>query len=137
VQGAINSLTSTNATPRVVSIRNGLYNEIVDISGKHYITLRGQSRTGAIISFPNNINYQTPVNNGTTHARMNFKVNANDIAFDTLTISNSTPQGGGQAEALMIESSAKRCIVYNSEIDSRQDTILANVNSSQGYFAGF
>ncbi len=134
VQGAINSLTSTNATPRVVSIRNGLYNEIVDISGKHYITLRGQSRTGAIISFPNNINYQTPVNNGTTHARMNFKVNANDIAFDTLTISNSTPQGGGQAEALMIESSAKRCIVYNSEIDSRQDTILANVNSSQGYF---
>jgi hypothetical protein len=34
----------------------------------------------------------------------------------------------------MIESSAKRCIVNNSEIDSRQDTILANVNSSQAYF---
>ena len=134
VQGAINSLTSTNATPRVVSIRNGLYNEIVDIAGKHYITLRGQSRTGAIISFPNNSVFQTPVNNGTTHARMSFKVNANDIAFDSLTISNSTPQGGSQAEALMIETSAKRCIVNNSDIVSRQDTILANVNSSQAYF---
>ena len=34
----------------------------------------------------------------------------------------------------MIESSAKRCIVNNADINSRQDTILANVNSSQGYF---
>ena len=135
VQGAVNSLaTGTNATQRVVSIRNGLYNEIVDIAGKNNITLRGQSRTSAVIFFPNNINYQNPVNGGTTHARMTFKVNANDIVFDTMTISNSTPQGGGQAEALMIETSAKRCVGYNSEIDSRQDTILANVNSSQAYF---
>jgi pectin methylesterase-like acyl-CoA thioesterase len=135
VQGAINSLAvGTNATQRVVSIRNGLYNEIVDIAGKHNVTLRGQSRSGAVIYFPNNNNFQAPVNGGTTHARMTFKVNANDIVLDTLTVSNSTPQGGSQAEALMIESSAKRCIVYNSELDSRQDTILANVNSSQAYF---
>ena len=135
VQGAVNSLaTGTSATQRVINIRNGLYNEIVDITGKNNITLRGQSRTGAVVYFPNNINYQNPVNGGTTHGRMTFKVNANDIVFDTMTISNSTAQGGGQAEALMIETGAKRCVVYNSEIDSRQDTILANVNSSQAYF---
>ncbi len=134
VQGAVNSLaTGTNATQRVVSIRNGLYNEIVDIAGKHNVTLRGQSRAGAVIYFPNNANFQT-ANGGTTHARMTFKVNANDIVLDTLTVSNSTPQGGSQAEALMIESNAKRCIVFNSEIDSRQDTILGNQNSSQTYF---
>lgn len=134
VQGAVNSLaTGTNATQRVINIRNGIYAEIVDIAGKHNVTFRGQSRTGAVVAFPNNATFQA-VNSGTTHARMTFKVNANDIVLDTLTVSNSTPQGGSQAEALMIESSAKRCIVYNSEIDSRQDTILANVNSSQAYF---
>jgi hypothetical protein len=130
----VNSLaTGTNATQRVINIRNGIYNEIVDITGRNNVTFRGQSRAGAVVAFPNNATFQA-VNSGTTHARMTFKVNANDIVLDTLTVSNSTPQGGSQAEALMIESSAKRCIVYNSEIDSRQDTILANVNSSQAYF---
>jgi hypothetical protein len=134
VQGAVNSFAAgTNATQRVVNIRNGLYNEIVDIAGKHNVTLRGQSRAGVVLYFPNNATFQT-ANSGTTHARMSFKVNANDVVLDTLTVSNSTPQGGSQAEALMVESGAKRCIVYNSEIDSRQDTILANVNSSQAYF---
>ncbi len=133
VQGAVNAIPPGNTTPTVINIRNGLYNEIVDIAGKNNVTFLGQSRNGAIISFPNNANFQA-ANGGTTHARMNFKVNANDIVLDTLTISNSTPQGGSQAEALMIESGAKRCIVINSEIDSRQDTILANVNSSQAYF---
>ena len=134
VQGAVNALaTGTNSTQRVVSIRNGLYTEIVDITGKHNITLRGQSRDGAVVVFPNNGNFQS-ANSSTTHARMTFKVNANDIVLDTLTISNSTPQGGSQAEALMIESNAKRCIVYNSELDSRQDTVLGNQNSSQTYF---
>src|SRR5579885_2564373 len=133
VQGAVNAIPPGNTTPTVINIRNGLYNEIVDIAGRNNVTFLGQSRNGAIISFPNNANFQA-ANGGTTHARMNFKVNANDIVLDTLTISNSTPQGGSQAEALMIESGAKRCIVINSEIDSRQDTILANVNSSQAYF---
>ncbi len=134
VQGAVNSIPAgTNATQRVINIRNGIYTEIVDVAGKHNVTFRGQSRAGAVVAFPNNANFQA-VNGGTTQARMTFKVNANDVVFDTLTVSNSTPQGGSQAEALMIETSAKRCIVFNSELDSRQDTILANVNSSQAYF---
>lgn len=134
VQGAVNSIPSgTNATQRVIDIRNGNYNEIVDIAGKHNVTLRGQSRNGTVVFFPNNATYQV-ANGGTTHARMSFKVNANDIVLESLTLSNSTPQGGSQAEALMIETSAKRCIVNNADLVSRQDTILANVNSSQAYF---
>lgn len=65
---------------------------------------------------------------------MNFRVAANSIALDNLTISNATPQGGAQAEALMIESGARQCVVNNCEIDSLQDTILANINTSQAYF---
>ena len=76
---------------------------------------------------------------GSTHDRMTFKVNANDVGIENLTISNSTPQGGGQAEALMVEgnsapSAAKRCIVNNCDICSRQDTVLANINASQAFF---
>ncbi len=65
---------------------------------------------------------------------MAFKVYANDLAIENMTVVNTTPQGGSQAEALMIESGAARFILNNAEVDSRQDTILANVNSSQGYF---
>jgi hypothetical protein len=132
VQGAVDSLAVNAAGAlRVITIKNGTYFEIVNISSKTNVTLRGQSRLGTFIKYPNNLNI-TP--NGTTHARMTFKVNANDIAIENLSVTNSTLQGGGQAEALMIESAAKRCIINNCEIDSRQDTILANVNSSQGYF---
>ncbi len=130
VQGAVDSLPVAGASRRTIHIRNGDYFEIVNISGKTNITLRGESRTGTIIRYPNNANLAP---GGTTHARMTFKVNANDIALENLTITNSTPQGGGQAEALMI-SNGRRCIVFNCELYSRQDTILANISASQAYF---
>lgn len=133
VQGAVNDIPAGNTTPRVINIHDGIYTEIVDIAGRHNVTFRGQSRTGTLVGYPNNATFQA-ANGGTTHARMAFKVNANDIAIENLTITNMTPQGGSQAEALMIESSAKRCIVNNATVVSRQDTILANVNSSQAYF---
>lgn len=131
VQGAVDSIPLNNTAYTLLNVRNGNYVEIVNISSKHRVTFRGQSRAGTVISYPNNANIAP---GGTTHARMSFKVNANDIAIENLTLLNSTPQGGSQAEALMIESGARRCIVFNADVNSRQDTILANINSSQGYF---
>ena len=129
VQGALDSLPIGNTTPTLVKIQNGTYTEFVDTKNKNNVTFRGQSRTGTIIQYLNN-NTQ----NGTTHARMSFKVFSNDIVIENLTLINTTPQGGSQAETLMIESGAARFILNNAEVDSRQDTILANVNTSQGYF---
>ncbi|MGD0208397.1 MAG: pectinesterase family protein [Verrucomicrobiota bacterium] len=131
VQGAVDSIALGNTTPTLINIRNGNYVEIVDIASKNNLTLRGQSRAGTIISYGNNANI-APL--GTTHARMSFKVYANDIKLENLTLWNSTPQGGSQAEALTIDTGAQRFILNNCEADSLQDTILANVNSSQGYF---
>jgi pectin methylesterase-like acyl-CoA thioesterase len=133
VQGAVNSVPNANTTPKVINIRDGLYQEIVNISAKHNLTLRGQSRTGTRVGFANNSTYQA-ANGGTTHARMAFKVNANDIYVESLSLTNLTPQGGSQAEALMLESGARRFICNDVTIASRQDTILANINTSQGYF---
>lgn len=133
VQGAVNSVASGNTTPTTINIRNGDYNEIVNTSGKHNITFRGESRAGVTVGYANNATFQA-ANSGTTHARMAFKVNANDITVHNLTITNRTPQGGSQAEALMMSTGARRFVCYNATISSRQDTILANQNSSQGYF---
>jgi PKD repeat protein len=130
VQGAVDSLPSGNTTYTLVTIHNGTYTEIVDTRNKNHITFRGQSRAGTIVGYKNN----DPQNPG-THFRMAFKVFGTDTAIENMTVVNTTPQGGQQAEALMLESAAVRFILNNAELDSRQDTILANgVPQSQGYF---
>ena len=130
VQGAIDSVASGNTTPTLININNGNYVEIVNVKTKHNLTLRGQSRAGVIIGYANNANIQ-----GSTHYRMAIKINANDIAFDNLTLTNRTPQGGSQAEALMLESNVKRFIFNNCNLGSYQDTLLANGSAqAQAYF---
>jgi pectin methylesterase-like acyl-CoA thioesterase len=121
VQGAVDAVPANNATPTVINIRNGTYKEIVDIHSKNNLLLRGQSRSGALFGYPNNAHLQ-----GSTHFRMACKVNANDISFDNLTVTNMTPVGGSQAEALMLESNVKRFICNNCILGSYQDTLLAN-----------
>ncbi len=129
VQGAIDSVPAASTTPRLITVKNGTYTEIVNISGKHNLTIRGQSRAGTIIGYGNNNNL-----NGSTANRMAVKINANDIAVENLTLVNTTPQGGSQAETIMVNTGARRFIVNNCDVNSLQDTILVNVNSSQAYF---
>ena len=129
VQGAVDSIAPGNTNFTVINIHTGNYVEIVDISGKTNVTFRGQNRYGTVVGYPNNNNI-----NGTTAARMAFKVNASDIHIENLTITNGTPQGGSQAEALLIYNNGLRCVVDKCEIKSRQDTILINASTSQGYF---
>ena len=128
VQGALDYFPTSSATPRVISIRNGTYTEIVSIK-KSNVILRGQNRTNTIIAYANNAYLQ-----GSTHFRMSFKIDANDIGVESLTITNSTPKGGSQAEALMVETDRKRFIAYNVNICSFQDTILMNTEGTQCYF---
>jgi len=49
IQGAINSLPETSATPRTIFIRNGVYNEKLYIE-KHNIILLGENREKTIIT---------------------------------------------------------------------------------------
>jgi pectin methylesterase-like acyl-CoA thioesterase/PKD repeat protein len=129
VQGAVDSVPLNNTTPTLINIQNGQYTELVDITSKNNLTFRGQSRDGVLVGYPNNVN----INSGTS-ARMAFKVNANDIAIDNMTITNMTAKGGGQAEALEVYTNAKRCILNNAVVSSFQDTILINDFTSQAYF---
>lgn len=130
VQGAVDSVPANNTTPTLISINNGNYVEILNIKSKNNLTLRGQSRNGTVIGYANNNNMTAG-----THFRMSTKINANDIAFDNLTLTNRTPFGGSQAEALMLESRALRFILNNCTIASYQDTFLGNGGGqAQAYF---
>ena len=129
VQGAVDYVPSGNTTPRLINIRDGTYTEVVNVNNRHNLTFRGQSRSNTVLAYDNNA-----AMNGSTHYRMAFKVNANDIALDTLTITNSTPRGGSQAEALMVETDKKRFVAWNLNLCSYQDTILLNTSGTQCYF---
>ena len=131
VQGAVDFVPLNNGVNRLVNIRDGTYTELVNTRTKSNITFRGQSRAGTIVQYRNN-DSQNPG----THFRMSFKVFGNDIAIENLTLMNTTPQGGSQAEALMIENDVKRFILNNAEVDSRQDTILAGVTIGRGAVIG-
>jgi pectin methylesterase-like acyl-CoA thioesterase len=127
VQGAVDFLPA-NSNPRVVvNIRNGYYQEIVFVNAKNNITFRGQEQTNTIISYPNN----DPLNGGTSLRPM-FRARGNDLTFDALTLTNSTPKGGSQAEALRID--GQRDIFTNVFLASFQDTLLINNSGDSAYF---
>lgn len=127
VQGAIDLIPANNTTKRYINVRNGTYQEIVRVSSKHNLAFRGQNRKRTVIAYPNNSNL-----NASTNTRPLFNVVANDVSFDNLTLQNTTPDGGSQAEALRVN--AQRCVVNNCELRSYQDTFLVNSSTDTAYF---
>lgn len=92
VQGAIDFAPAQSATPLTIFIRNGDYREIVYLKGKSNLTLRGESREGVVVRYPNNSAFN--------RIRPAFTVTeANDIQLSTFTIRNDFI---GQAEALLL-----------------------------------
>jgi pectin methylesterase-like acyl-CoA thioesterase len=126
VQGALDFLPSANSQHVLIFIRRGVYQEIIYVNGKKNITFRGEDRKQTIITYPNNNN----LNPGGSSVRTMINVNADDIAMENLTLTNSTPHGGSQAEALRV--SGRRFILNNADLDSYQDTFLIN---SMGHYA--
>lgn len=92
------------------------------------ISIIGQDRQQTIVAYPDNNNI-----NPSSSTRPSFGfTSANDCSVQNLTITNSTPHGGSQAEALYINTS-KRFICLNANVDSYQDTILCNAPGDQEY----
>lgn len=126
IQGAVDFLPKDNTSPRAINIRNGIYQEIVRVNSKHNISFRGEDRKRTVISYPNNNN----INPG-SNTRTMFNVAANGISFTNLTLSNSTPKGGSQAEALRVN--GQRCLVDHCDLHSYQDTFLINNVTDTAY----
>jgi hypothetical protein len=128
VQGAIDSVPANNTTPTTIHIRDGVYTEIDRVNAKNDITFIGQDRHQTVITYANNNN----INPSTTTRPMFGVTEANNIAIENLTMTNSTPLGGSQAEALLINY-AKQFILLVCDLDSYQDTLLVNQSGDQAY----
>jgi pectin methylesterase-like acyl-CoA thioesterase len=129
VQGAADFVPNANSNHVLINIRDGTYTEIVRLNSKNNVTFRGQDRNQSIITYSNNNNI-----NGSTSTRPMFGViGANDVAIENITLTNSTPKGGSQAETLYVNS-VKRFILFNANLCSFQDTLLVNNNGDTAYF---
>ncbi len=118
LQGAIDWIPDDNQLPVNISIRNGTYDGIVYIApSKDHIHISGEDRDKTILSGFNNDHF-----NPTRGGRALISVEANDFTAENLTIHNTTPFHGSQAEALRIN--GDKCVLRNCNFLSFQDTLL-------------
>jgi pectin methylesterase-like acyl-CoA thioesterase len=88
------------------------------VTGKRGVTLRGADAASTVISYPNN----EQLNPGTAQRAMVTALSSDDLVIERLTLQNTTPQGGSQAEALRVR--GNRVILRDSRFLSLQDTLL-------------
>jgi len=131
IQEAINSTRDLGPGEVIIHIKNGTYNEKLEIpSWKHQLSLIGESRENTII---NNDDYSGKIDPVTgkeysTFTSYTVLVRGDDIKFENLTINNSSC-GEGQAVALHVE--GDRFVIKNSKILGCQDTIYTATSGSR------
>jgi pectin methylesterase-like acyl-CoA thioesterase len=118
VQGAFDAIPANNTTARTITVQANTYHEILYLSGKKNLTLTGSDRTNTIIEYPNN----DKLNAGTSARPLFYANGANGLTVSNLTIYNTTPQDGSQAEAFAVN--ADQVILRSANVKSLQDTLL-------------
>lgn len=144
VQGALDFIPDGNTTPTTVHLRPGTYAEIVFFTNKHDITLIGDDRRRCVITYPNNARFNPSggnpyggrsdnpsaqaVHGGHIYHRGVFMAHRDDnLTLANLTIRNTTPVGGSQAEALILNGTADaHAILADVDLFSHQDTLQIN-----------
>ena len=125
IQSAIDFVPANNTRRTVITVKPGEYVEQIYIpSNKPHIIVRGEDRNTRI-RYPNNANLNS-------QQRQVFGVDAPDFTLEYLTIQNTTPKGGSQAEAF--RGNNQRITLNYVNLISYQDTLWlqgsAFVNSS-------
>jgi hypothetical protein len=121
VQGAIDAAATD--VPVVIDVAAGNYHEILLVSGLAALTLRGQERDTTVVSYANNDAFQRGA--GTVSRGLLTVENTPRFTIESLTLHNTTPEGGSQAEALVVQAGV-RTVVRNARLVSTQDTVMMN-----------
>ena len=151
VQGALDSIPDGSVTPITLFIRKGTYREIIFFTNKHGITILGEDRRETVIAYANNAKFnasggnpfagrtpnpgaENPRAGGNIYRRGMFLAHrVNDFTLANLTLRNLTPQGGSQAEALIVNgTTSARTVIKDVDFYSFQDTVQIN---GQAYLA--
>lgn len=117
VQGALDFAPATSTEPFEIVIRNGRYDELVFLNGKSNIILRGESRDGVVVRYPNNSAFNPP--RGNPSRRPAFQLHeVSDVQLSNFTIQNDFI---GQAEALLVR--GDRVIIDNMQLNGSGDAL--------------
>ncbi|MDT0677865.1 pectinesterase family protein [Autumnicola musiva] len=131
IQEAINSTRDLGPGEVIIHIKNGTYNEKLEIpSWKHQLSLIGESKDKTIIvndDFSGKMNPQTGKEHS-TFTSYTVLVQGDDIKIENLSIKNSSC-GEGQAVALHVE--GDRFIIKDCNILGCQDTIYTATEGSR------
>ena len=120
VQGAVDFVPDNNAQRVRIDVRTGTYSEIVYVnSRKPFITVRGEDRRRSVIQYANNNSFNGQVSG---LFRAMFGVDASDFVLENITLHNTTPYGGSQAEAF--RGYGLHTLLNRVDLSSFQDTLL-------------
>lgn len=139
VQAALDFVPANNTTPTTIQVRNGTYFEQIGFQSKHFITLVGEDVDQTVIEYPNNNTFNNV--SGVYHRATMVAQSVHDFTLANLTVRNSTPLNGSQAEAIVINGSSStlgRNILTRCKFYSYQDTVQLNrqVYVSDSYIEG-
>jgi len=120
VQAAVHSIPKTNNERMVVFIKNGVYREKVRVDAS-FVTLRGQSRHGARIEFPQLDEDFNKKPDALGRAVINLN-QANDFVLENLTAENTAGVIGPHAFTIL--GTGDRAVVVNCDVLSHgADTV--------------
>jgi len=140
LQGALSYATTLGKDTAVtIELANGTYQELLYVRDKNNLTIKGASREGTVIAYPNNESYSTgsgaAVSSkpalgsavGAMGGRGLFLVEScNNLVLEDLTIENTfwADDHKGQAETIYFNADNKRLTIENCSLISWQDTFL-------------
>lgn len=116
LSGVLAALPDSAQTPRIVTVKAGVYPGIVRMSDSN-VHFQGEGLDQAIFSHKNSAKMNS--------SREGIVVTGSDITFENLTIFNTYLQdsNGQQAEALYVSTSSQRVFLNNVHLRSHQDTL--------------
>lgn len=119
VQAAIDAAPANSDQRTVILVRRGTYAELVVVPAeKKNLTIRGEDRKQTMIAATNNARLHVG------GRRCSFSVLADGFELENLTLHNTTPKGGTQAETLDLR--ADRGRIRHCDFRSFQDTLRIN-----------
>ncbi len=117
VQGALDFAPSAPERPFEIFVKNGNYEELVFVKDKSNFTIRGESRDGVVVSYPNNSAFNPP--RGGPSRRPAFSIyNVSDVQLSNFTIKNNFI---GQAEALLVR--GDKVVLDHMTLDGSGDAL--------------
>ena len=115
VQAAIDAAPSNSEKRTVILVKRGTYAELVMVAAeKKNLTLRGEDRQQTIVAATNNARLNP-------RRREMFSEEADGFVLENITLHNTTPKGGSQAETIRVR--ADRVVLRECDFKSFQDTL--------------